>query len=84
MILLAAAVVTACSAELTTFDPYVAVMIWSDHTREEVAATNRSACECARAVLSPRVPGVRLVESYCDHRSGFPVGWGVIHGFNDR
>jgi len=77
--LLAASLVGLCSADLT-FDPHVAVFFWSDHTREEVPAINRSLCECARERLAPPRPGLYRVESYCDHPDAFPPGWDRIKG----
>lgn len=87
---LALAVVIPCSAEAIDFcsvdlsvDPHVAVILWSNGEREEVATLNGNQCQCIRAEATPRPPekrGLRIVESYCDHRNGFKPGWDTIRG----
>ena len=88
-IALAVAVVVGCSAEAValcavdrTVDPHVAVLWWSDGTREEVATINGAQCQCVRTAMPRRVPGARIIESYCDHRNGFQPGWDTIKGYN--
>jgi hypothetical protein len=90
----ALAVVIPCSVEAVgfcavdrTYDPHVAVILWSDGYREEVATINGNQCQCVRAEATPRPPhraGLRIIESYCDHRNGFPPEWDVIRGYNDK
>lgn len=71
-----------CSAD-RTYDPHVAVIHWSDGWREEVPTINGSLCQCVRSAAAPHHRrGLRIVESYCDHRNGFPVGWDTIKGYN--
>ncbi len=77
------AAVSFCGVDLTV-DPHVAVIYWSDGTREEVPTINGSQCQCIRSEATPHRNGLRIVESYCDHRNGFQPGWDVIRGFNDR
>ena len=78
--LLAAASVSVCSIDLT-YDPHVAVLIWSDGFREEVSTINSNQCQCASLTL--KRPNAHLIKSYCDHRSGFTPGWDKIKGYND-